>query len=136
MHKVTGQHIQVTCAIIECDGLVLAAQRSETMSLPLQWEFPGGKIHQGESPEECLAREIDEELGVKITINGSLNPSTHRYPSVSVTLYPFLCYFAGGSWCRSNMSPCNGFGPMNFIPLTGLKPTGLYWPNFFGCGEQ
>jgi len=91
MPKVTGQHIHVTCAIIERDGLVLAAQRSEVMSLPLKWEFPGGKIRQDESPEECLIREIDEEMGVKIIITGPLKLSTHRYPSVTVTLYPFIC---------------------------------------------
>lgn len=92
MPKATGQHIHVTCAIIERHGLVLVAQRSETMSLPLKWEFPGGKIHQGESPEECLIREIDEEIGVKVTITCPLKPSAYRYPSVMVTLYPFICH--------------------------------------------
>ncbi len=91
MLKATGQHIHVTCAIIERDGLVLAAQRSAAMSLPLKWEFPGGKIRQGESSEECLLREIDEEMGVKVAIVDPLTPSTHRYPSVMVTLYPFIC---------------------------------------------
>jgi 8-oxo-dGTP diphosphatase len=92
MPKANGQHIHVTCAIIERDGLVLAAQRSEVMSLPLKWEFPGGKICQGESPEECLIREINEEMGVRVTITSPLKPSTYRYPSVMVTLYPFICY--------------------------------------------
>jgi len=44
--------IHVTCAIIEKDGKVLSTQRSESMSLPLKWEFPGGKINDGEQPEE------------------------------------------------------------------------------------
>jgi 8-oxo-dGTP diphosphatase len=86
-----GRHIHVTCAIIERDGLVLAAQRSETMSHPLKWEFPGGKIRLGESGQECLVREIDEEMGVKVAVIRALQPSTHRYPSVKVTLYPFVC---------------------------------------------
>jgi 8-oxo-dGTP diphosphatase len=92
MLKATGKHIHVTCAVIERDGLVLATQRSEVMSLPLKWEFPGGKIRQGESPEDCLVREIDEEMGVKVTITCSLKSSTYRYPSVTVTLYPFICH--------------------------------------------
>ena len=58
-------HIQVTCAIIARDGLVLAAQRSAVMSLPLKWEFPGGKINHGESTEECLRRELFEELSIQ-----------------------------------------------------------------------
>ena len=47
-------HIHVTFAIIERDGLVLASQRSAAMSMSLKWEFPGGKIDPGESPEACL----------------------------------------------------------------------------------
>jgi 8-oxo-dGTP diphosphatase len=92
MPEVTRQHIHVTCAIIERDGLVLVAQRSSTMSHPLKWEFPGGKIRQGESLEECLVREIDEEMGVKVIIANPLRPSTYRYSSVTVTLYPFICF--------------------------------------------
>jgi mutator protein MutT len=70
----------VTRAIIERDGFVLAAQRSAMMSLPLKWEFPGGKIDQGESPEECLRREIAEEMNIQVEIGCSLPPSTHKYP--------------------------------------------------------
>ena len=61
-------HIQVTCAIIERDGLVLAAQRSAAMSLPHKWEFPGGKIHQGKSTSECLRRELLEELNIHVSV--------------------------------------------------------------------
>ena len=46
------QNILVACAIIEHDGKILAVRRSELMDLPLKWEFPGGKIKQGESPEQ------------------------------------------------------------------------------------
>lgn len=90
------KHIHVTCAIIERDGLVLAAQRSARMSLPLKWEFPGGKIDQGESPEECLRREISEEMNIEVAVGGSLPPSTHNYPAFSITLYPFICSIQNG----------------------------------------
>jgi 8-oxo-dGTP diphosphatase len=90
------KHIHVTCAIIERDGLVLAAQRSEAMSLPLKWEFPGGKIDPGESPEECLRRELIEEMSVRVDVGESLPASTHHYPSFAVTLYPFVCSIASG----------------------------------------
>jgi 8-oxo-dGTP diphosphatase len=84
-------HIHVACALIERDGLLLAAQRSAVTSLPLKWEFPGGKLEPGESPEECLRRELVEELGVTVSIRQTLPRLTHSYDSFTVTLYPFVC---------------------------------------------
>lgn len=75
---------------------MLAAQRGATMTLPLKWEFPGGKIETGESPEECLTREMKEELGITIFIDAALSPTTYSYPDFTVTLYPFTCRQAGG----------------------------------------
>ncbi len=90
------RHIHVTCGIIERDGLVLAAQRSVAMSMPLKWEFPGGKIKSSESLEDCLRRELVEELGVEIVISQPLPPTTYEYPSFTVSLYPFICSIAAG----------------------------------------
>ena len=61
------------------------------MTLPLKWEFPGGKIEAGESPEECLNRELHEELEVSVVIGAALLPHTHHYSDFTVTLYPFVC---------------------------------------------
>lgn len=71
--------IKVTCAIIEMDGKVLCAQRSENMSLPLKWEFPGGKLEEGESFKDGLAREIQEELGIQIKVLEVLPDNVHSY---------------------------------------------------------
>lgn len=90
------KHIHVACAIIERDGLVLAAQRSAAMSLPLKWEFPGGKINPGETAAEGLRREIVEELAVEVRVGQSLPASTHDYPAFTVTLYPFVCLLESG----------------------------------------
>jgi len=90
------KHIHVTCAIIERDGLVLAAQRSAGMSMPRKWEFPGGKIRPDEKPEECLCREIDEELGIQIVTTRPLKPATHDYSTFTITLYPFICSIISG----------------------------------------
>jgi 8-oxo-dGTP diphosphatase len=88
--------IDVACAIIERDGLVLAAQRSEAMSLPLKWEFPGGKLNQSESAADCLAREIREELDIGISILAPLPASDWQYPAFHVTLFPFVCRISTG----------------------------------------
>ena len=89
-------HHHVACAIIEQDGKVLATQRSESMSLPLKWEFPGGKIKDGESASACLKRELSEELGIEISVGLPLAPTTHRYRAFTVTLYPFRCRVVAG----------------------------------------
>lgn len=90
------KHIHVACAIIENSGKILCAQRSESMSLPLKWEFPGGKIDVGESPEECLRRELLEEMGISVRVGERLPLTTHHYPAFSVTLYPFICLIEAG----------------------------------------
>ncbi len=89
-------HIHVACAIIERDGLVLAAQRREGMRMALKWEFPGGKVDPGESPEECIHRELMEELDITVAIDRALEPVTHDYSFFTVTLYPFICRILSG----------------------------------------
>jgi len=89
--------IAVTCAIIELDQDVLCAKRGPNMSLPGKWEFPGGKVEQGESNEECLKREILEELGVTIKIENTLPEVFYSYPSgPELKLIPMLCSILNG----------------------------------------
>lgn len=83
--------IKVVCAIIEFENKILIAQRSETMSLPLKWEFPGGKVEEDENKKEALEREIFEELNMKIIVNEALTSVEHHYPNFSIRLYPFRC---------------------------------------------
>ena len=90
------KHVHVACAIIERDGLVLSALRSASMNLPLKWEFPGGKIEPGEGIEDCLRRELSEEMGVGIQVGRALTPATHEYPNFTVTLYPYVCSIVSG----------------------------------------
>ncbi len=67
------------------------------MNLPLKWEFPGGKVEPNETSEECLIREIKEELGIEIEIEKSLTAHTHHYPSVTIRLIPFVCKHISGN---------------------------------------
>lgn len=90
--------LQVTCAIIRHDHKILICQRSTSMKLPLKWEFPGGKIENGESREECLHREIQEELGISIDIVQALTAVEHHYPEFSLCLYPFVCTIVSGTF--------------------------------------
>ncbi len=91
------KHIDVACAIIRQNGRILAAQRSAAMTHPLKWEFPGGKIQEGETPQQCLRRELQEELGIDVVMCRELPRITHAYPEFSITLFPFLCVITAGA---------------------------------------
>lgn len=99
MLHIKNKTLRVVCAIIEREGLVLITQRSSTMSQPLLWEFPGGKIEAGESETEGLEREILEELNVCVTANQRLTPVLHAYPDFSIELIPYSCRFDSGTVC-------------------------------------
>ena len=87
---------EVTCAIIVREERVLITQRSESMPHPLKWEFPGGKVKEGESPEHCIKREIFEELGLKVVVKQSLPAVEHVYNTHSIKLIPFICHLDEG----------------------------------------
>lgn len=88
--------IEVTCAIIIKNGRILATQRSDVMTFPLKWEFPGGKIKNGESAEDCIRRELKEELEIEVFIERKLSPSFYSGNSFSILLIPFIARFRLG----------------------------------------
>ena len=74
--------IRVTAAIIESGNKILIAQRKAKDSLfGGLWEFPGGKIEDGETPEECMARELKEELEIEVEVGTLITSNKHRYPN-------------------------------------------------------
>ncbi|MEP6792839.1 MAG: (deoxy)nucleoside triphosphate pyrophosphohydrolase [Saprospiraceae bacterium] len=89
--------INVTCAIILKGHQILVTQRGESMKLSLKWEFPGGKIEYNETAEECLKREIKEELNIDIQIVKGLNHHQYQYPDSHICLIPFVCSFLNGN---------------------------------------
>jgi 8-oxo-dGTP diphosphatase len=84
--------IDVTCAIIRNeDNEVLVVQRGEKTDHPFKWEFPGGKTTSSETNEECIIREINEELSIEIVICGQLTPVEYDYGNKHIRLIPFIC---------------------------------------------
>lgn len=71
--------LTVVAAIIESEGKLLVCQRRKDAAFALKWEFPGGKVKQGESPQAALARELREELGANATIGAELYRTRHKY---------------------------------------------------------
>lgn len=72
---------RVVAALIVKDSKVLVCQRTRHQTMPLKWEFPGGKIEEGEQPRDALRRELDEELGIIATIGDEVARIRHEYPN-------------------------------------------------------
>ena len=90
-------HHTVTAAVLHgVNGAVLITQRPQDALLGGLWEFPGGKREPGESLENCLKREILEELGVKIEVGTKLGVFRHAYTHFKVTLYAYDCHLMSG----------------------------------------
>ncbi len=87
------KHYEVVAAIIINDGKILCMQRniSKYEYVSLKYEFPGGKIEAGESKEQALAREILEEMDLKIDIGKEFLTVEHEYPDFKLTMHSFLC---------------------------------------------
>lgn len=81
------------CALVDADGRILLAQRPEGKSLAGLWEFPGGKVEPGETPEETLIRELDEELGIttKIPCLAPLTFASHTYDDFHLLMPLYVC---------------------------------------------
>ena len=72
---------RVVAALIVRDGKILVCQRTKHQTMPLKWEFPGGKIEEGEQPRNALQRELEEELGIEANISDEVARIRHEYKS-------------------------------------------------------
>jgi 8-oxo-dGTP diphosphatase len=81
------------CALIDTDGRILLAQRPEGKSLAGLWEFPGGKVEPGETPEETLVRELSEELGIvtRVACLAPLTFASHTYETFHLLMPLYVC---------------------------------------------
>lgn len=96
IYRYTYTLMEVACAIIIKDGLIFIAQRPLHKNQGGKWEFPGGKKFADESLEDCVKREITEELGITISVISKLNPEIHQYPNFQIQLTPFICAVLDG----------------------------------------
>ncbi len=95
----------VACALVDPDGRVLIAQRPEGKAMAGLWEFPGGKVDQGEFPEEALIRELHEELGIDVTAAclAPLTFASHGYEGFHLLMPLYVCRRWSG-----NVTPMEG----------------------------
>ncbi|CAB1061605.1 Mutator MutT protein (7,8-dihydro-8-oxoguanine-triphosphatase) (EC [Olavius sp. associated proteobacterium Delta 1] len=90
--------IRVTAAILINDNKILIAQRRDTDKLAGKWEFPGGKIEDNETPEQCLIREMQEEFGIDVAINGFFGENTYDYEMETIQLLAYHTVWQSGNF--------------------------------------
>jgi mutator protein MutT len=114
------ERIVVTAAVIERDGAFLLTRRLDGTHLAGHWEFPGGKMHAGETLAECLAREIREELGADIEVGQEILATAHDYPGRSIELRFFRCSLKSAP--RPMMGQEMRWVPLRDLPSVQLPP--------------
>lgn len=102
MHEIA---LVVACALVDADGRVLIAKRPKGRPLAGLWEFPGGKVHRGERPEEALIRELEEELGIDVAASclAPLTFASHTYEAFHLLMPLYVCR----QW-RGDVAPREG----------------------------
>jgi 8-oxo-dGTP diphosphatase len=91
-----SQPVVVAAAVVVREGRVLLTRRKEGQHLAGIWEFPGGKLEEGESPEAAVVRECREECGIEVEVSDILDVTHHRYPEKDLLLLFYLCSLRAG----------------------------------------
>lgn len=94
-----GHERQVTAAILEKDGNILIAKRRKGRTLGGKWEFPGGKIEPGETPQGCLRRELKEEFGIETEVGDFFCSSLFKYGFIWIELLVYKVKYISGEFC-------------------------------------
>lgn len=89
--------VKVTAAILKKDGKILIAQRKAEDKLAHKWEFPGGKIKDNETPEQCLKRELKEEFDIKVSVGEFFGSSIYHYDHISIELLVYRTFWEDGN---------------------------------------
>lgn len=134
---VAPRTIRVVAAVIAQDGAYLITQRRPKAALPLLWEFPGGRVEEGESDEQALRREVAYRLGVQIDTGEMISFVSHPYEHYVVDLYLYDCSIAEGQpearnvqafkWVKSDeferyeFTPADEFSMNQLLGLTSIE---------------
>lgn len=115
------KHLNVVAAIIKKDNKYLCMQRNESKYnyISYKYEFPGGKIEEGENEKEALSREINEELNIEIEIGSKVTTVEHTYLDFSITMH---CYF-----CETDTETITLKDHINYVWLEKEKLQALDW---------
>ena len=118
------REIEVSAAIIIKNGMIFITKRGYGEYKGF-WEFPGGKLEKGESKEECLKREIKEELDAEIIIENYLTTIRYAYPTFNLIMHCFICHFKSSNLVlkeheESKYISINEFCNINFTPADKL----------------
>jgi 8-oxo-dGTP diphosphatase len=113
--------VAVVAALIRAEGKILLSQRRADQSFPLCWEFPGGKVEPGETPQAALAREIDEELGCRVAVGALFEDVQHRYEAFDLHMQVYECQVLSGVPASRQVAAVAWFAPRD-IPALELPP--------------
>jgi 8-oxo-dGTP diphosphatase len=109
--------VDVAIALVWRDGRLLVTQRPRSAHLGGLWEFPGGKLGDGETPEACAVREVLEETAVECRALSRRTPVTHEYPDRAVTLWPVDCAWQSGEAELREVTAARWLVPGELAPL-------------------
>jgi 8-oxo-dGTP diphosphatase len=118
---VSAQPLIVVAAVTLRDGKVMVCQRRPEVHNGLKWEFPGGKLEDGESPETALTRELREELAIEARVGRVADAIYYRYPDRDVLVLFYMCEIVSG---EPRTVDCNAIAWAAFEDLAGYDFAG------------
>lgn len=126
--------VRVVAALVERDGRYLITQRREGAVLPLLWDFPGGRVEEGESDEAALVREVAERLGAAVEVGQLISFVNHPYEKYAVDLYLYECRLLSDAlrcravkdyaWVTSKEMEAYSFTPVDEASMSKLLGEG------------
>ncbi len=111
----------VTAAILIVNENIFIAQRQAHDALSSKWEFPGGKLEEGETLQECLKREMKEEFGMEISVGALFGESVYHYDHGSITLIAYWIQWEAGE-CTPKVHQACRWVPLKDLPAYDFAP--------------